>query len=94
LPRRYRPPIRRRKKKQSRPNVPTTSVPPSAPGEADEEEASKPVQAWPAVTAAPQTVRHIARDYSYVVSELRRIAPIIAVIIAGLILAAAFLRWL
>ncbi|MFQ6019406.1 MAG: hypothetical protein ACE5KW_01465 [Dehalococcoidia bacterium] len=95
MPKRYRPPTRRRKKKQSRPNIPVAPVPPSVPEEAVEEEVNKPAQAGPVagVTAAPQSVRHIARDYSYVVIELRRIVPVIAIIIGGLIVAVALLRW-
>ena len=45
--------------------------------------------------ATPSTkpaARHIARDYSYIFGELRRIAIIVVVIAAGLVAAAVALR--
>jgi hypothetical protein len=45
-----------------------------------------------ATTSTKATARHIAKDYSYVVGELRRIAIIVVVIVAGLVAAAVALR--
>jgi hypothetical protein len=46
------------------------------------------------LAVASQSTRHVARDYSYVLVELRRIALVIAIIVVGLIVAAAALRWI
>jgi hypothetical protein len=43
-------------------------------------------------TSAKPVARHIAKDYSYVLGELRRIGIIVLVIVAGLIAAAVVLR--
>ena len=45
-----------------------------------------------ATTSAKPTARHIAKDYGYVLGELRRIGIIVLVIVAGLIAAAVALR--
>ena len=45
-----------------------------------------------ASTATKPAARHIAKDYSYVFGELRRIAIIVGVIAAGLVAAAVVLR--
>ena len=91
LPRRYRPPNRRRKIKRQPlsgepvapssegivapiPSPPPPPPPPPAPAAFTGERSSEP--------------RHISRDYSYVVSDLRRIALIVAFIIAGLVITA------
>ncbi len=90
MPRRYRPPNRRHKIKRQHlsgePEVPTyegTVAPASSP---------PPSQPRPAPAAfageRSSEPRHISRDYSYVVSDLRRIAIIVAFIIAGLVVAA------
>jgi hypothetical protein len=44
-------------------------------------------------TAHAQATRHVARDYSYVLTELRRVAVVVLFIIGGLIGTAAALRW-
>ncbi len=88
MPRRYRPPDRRRKTKKqplsgepeapsyegSVAPIPSPPPPPPAPAAIAEERSPEP--------------RHISRDYSYVVSDLRRIALIVAFIIAGLVITA------
>lgn len=66
---------------------------------ADEEWDDEPVLQDSAVTTAtatsqdpaPHAVRHIQRDYSYVRSELTRIAAMAAIIVLGLAVV-AFLR--
>jgi len=45
-----------------------------------------------ASSTARGPARHIGRDYSYVLGEVRRIAIIMAIVIAGLIAAAIILR--
>ena len=40
-----------------------------------------------------QPIRHISRDYSYVLAELRRVAVVISIIIGGLMGTAVALRW-
>jgi len=45
-----------------------------------------------ATTSTKPAARHIVRDYSYVFGELRRIAIIVVVIVAGLVAAAVALR--
>jgi len=94
LPRRYRPPTRR-KKRRSRPKIPSISIPLPAVEEVGTEEGSEAAETpvAPPVTVVPLTSRHVARDYSYVLAELRRIALVIAVIVVGLIVTAAALRW-
>ena len=86
MPRRYRPPTRRRKlKKRLLEETPASSY----------EGALAPASSPPPV-AAPVAVpqerssqpRHVARDYSYVAGDLRRIALIVAFIIAGLVITA------
>ncbi len=48
----------------------------------------------PTLTAVRQTeTRHVTRDYSYVIGEVRRIVLLIAFIIFSLVLTAVFLRW-
>ncbi len=87
MPRRYRPPNGRRKvKKQPLPGqaeapsyegavAPVPSPPPPpAPAAVAEERSTEP--------------RHISRDYSYVMRDLRRIALIVAFVIVGLVIAA------
>ncbi len=86
MPRRYRPPNRRRKIKRQ---------PLSGEAEALSHEGtvapipSPPPPPAPAAVAEERSPepRHISRDYSYVVSDLRRIALIVAFIIAGLVIA-------
>ncbi len=45
-----------------------------------------------ATTSSKPAARHIAKDYSYVFGELRRIAIIVGVVVAGLVAAAVALR--
>jgi hypothetical protein len=45
-----------------------------------------------ATTPTKTTIRHLAKDYSYVFGELRRIAIIVLVVVAGLVAAAIALR--
>jgi len=87
LPRRYRPPARRRKSKKERLHEEA-----AAPRDAA---AAAPVSS-PLPVSAPVAVqqdrsaqgRYIARDHSYVLGDLRRIALIVAFIIGGLVIAA------
>ena len=91
MPKRYQPPVRRRKAKKARPQ----GLLEVAAGDDHQTEA---VAAVPAVTMAaaepaPRSEeRHITRDYSYVLAEVRRVAVIAGFIVAGLILTAVFLR--
>ncbi len=57
--------------------APATSPPPVAPPISVARDPERPSQA-----------QHIARDYSYVVADLRRIAIIVAFIVAGLVITA------
>jgi len=90
LPRRYRPPAKRRKSRElsvrdvASPLPEVETVPDSTPGAASA----------PTLTALRQTeVRHVTRDYSYVMGELRRIVLLVAFIVVSLMLTAVFLRW-
>lgn len=88
MPRRYRPPTRRRKSKKHLPEEPPA---------ASYEPAAAPAPA-PSRVAVPVAVaeersaqlKHIGRDYSYVLAELRLIALIVAFITFGLVLTAIF----
>ncbi len=89
MPRRYRPPDRRRKPKKQR--LPGEMEVPSY-GDAEAPATSPPPVAPPIPVARdperPSQTQHIARDYSYVVTDLRRIAIIVAFIVAGLVITA------
>jgi hypothetical protein len=61
---------------------------PEAPRRADVPGSGSTIATSPAKPAA----RHIVRDYSYVFGELRRVAIIVLVIVAGLVAAAVALR--
>jgi hypothetical protein len=96
LPKRPRPGGRRRRKERKQP-TPTQPAPsaavtpreaPEAPPRADVPAGRSPVT----TTSAKPTARHIAKDYSYVFGELRRIGIIVLVIVAGLVAAAVVLR--
>ena len=87
MPRRYRPPTRRRKlKKQS----------PFGEIEASSYEGAVAPASPPPAAAVDVPVRdqrqhqptHIARDHSYVLADLRRVALIVGFIFAGLIITA------
>jgi len=97
---------RRRARKGPRPVLPV--ITPEDPQiEANAEALAEPepaarVQVVPAAVAtatAPErpapgpVIRHITRDHRYVLTELRRIAATIFVVIGGLILTAVFMRW-
>ncbi len=90
MPRRYRPPNRRRKIKRQ----PLSGEPEAPSNEGTVAPVSPPppptISPAPAAFAGERTPepRHISRDYSYVVSDLRRIALIVAFIIAGLVITA------
>jgi hypothetical protein len=91
LPRRYRPPVKRRKTKKQSPS--DILAQPLAP-----EEVVAPVVAPRAAvsTAAPPAsrseTRHVARDYSYVRGEIMRIAIVAGFIMVSLVLTAVLLR--
>ena len=89
MPRRYRPPTKRRKPKK--PRLPGETED-SSYGDAEAPAISPPPIAPPvAVAGEPERssqTEHIARDYSYVITDLRRIALIVAFIVAGLVITA------
>ncbi len=89
MPRRYRPPDRRRKPKKQR--LPGEMEAPSY-GEAEAPATSPPPGAPPRPVARdperPSPTQHHARGYSYVVTDLRRIALIVAFIVVGLVITA------
>ena len=90
MPRRYRPPVKRRKTKKQSPS--DILAQPLAP-----EEVVAPVVAPRAAvsTASPASrseTRHVARDYSYVRGEIKRIAIVAGFIMISLVLTAIFLR--
>ena len=69
--------------------------PVATPGEAPEAPSRADIPAGgssAATTPSKPAARHIARDYSYVFGELRRIAIIMLAIVAGLVAAAVALR--
>ena len=87
MPRRYRPPTRRRKSKKDR--LPAEGEAPTyeaAPGIAPAPRAPVPPPAPPRERASE--VRHIARDHSYVLGEIRRSGILVAFIIGGLVITA------
>ena len=87
MPRRYRPPTRRRKLKKQTPfgeiEAPSYqgAVAPASPRPAAAIEV--PVQ-----DEREHRPTHIARDHTYVLADLRRVALIVAFILAGLIITA------
>jgi hypothetical protein len=90
LPRRYRPPTRRRKSK-TRYGEDSTDV-----SSGDASLAAAPYSPPPAASAPPvaadrsepHIVRHIARDHTYVLGEVRLIGLLVAFIMGGLIITA------
>jgi hypothetical protein len=86
LPRRYRPPTRRRKLKKQSPfgeiEAPSYqgAVAPASPRGAAME--------IPVRDERVHQPTHIARDHSYVLADLRRVALIVGFILAGLIITA------
>lgn len=91
MPRRYRPPAKRRKAKK----LSVRDV--ASPLQETENTLPSPAPAAasaPTLTAIRQTeAKHVTRDYSYVIGELRRIVLLIAFIVVSLVLTAVFLRW-
>jgi len=87
LPRRYRPPTRRRKLKKQSPfgeiEAPSYqgAVAPASPRRAAAMEI-------PIRDEREHQPTHIARDHSYVLADLRRVALIVGFILAGLIITA------
>ena len=96
MPKRPRPggKQRRRERRQSTPSqagpspIVTPREAPEAPRRADVAAGGSSV----ATTSTKPAARHIAKDYSYVFGELRRIAIIVGVVVAGLVAAAVALR--
>ena len=91
---RFAPRQRRKGRKQSVPGQAGSSVV-VTPREAAEPSGGAGVPAGGssvATTSTKPAARHIAKDYSYVFGELRRIAIIMLVIVAGLVAAAVALR--
>ena len=87
MPRRYRPPARRRKSNKGDSRQGTT-----APTYGDAATPVPTARSGLAPSAAPHErssrVRHIARDHSYVLGEVRLIALLMAFIIGGLVITA------
>lgn len=93
MPRRYRPPARRRKGK--RPPARGLQALHRPEGEAATSRPSSSPMAVPTlVREARPEVKHVARDYSYVLSELRIIVLLALFLLASLVLTALFLRWI
>ncbi|MBI1885119.1 MAG: hypothetical protein HYS09_02190 [Chloroflexi bacterium] len=95
MPKRHRPPTKRRKRKiaRARPNV---ALPPPLDETLDTPVAAVPRSPAVAPSLSPASQshgRHVLRDYTYVLAELRRIVIVLAIVIGGLIAAAAGLRW-
>lgn len=89
--------IARQRRKERRQSTPSQAGPslvgrpketPETPARADVPAGGSSV----ATTSTKPATRHIAKDYSYVFGELRRIAIIVLVIVAGLVAAAVALR--
>ena len=96
MSRRPRPAGRRRKERKRLPPTPGRPSP-TAVAPVESSEPARPAQALSrassvASSTARAPARHIGRDYSYVLGEVRRIAIIMAIVIAGLIAAAIILR--
>jgi len=89
LPRRYQPGVKRRRTKKARSpgplDIPAVGSPP---------EAARAAAVSVATAESPSRAeeRHITRDYSYVIAEVRRVAIVAGFIIVSLILTAVFLR--
>ncbi|MDP2949616.1 MAG: hypothetical protein Q8P22_08780, partial [Chloroflexota bacterium] len=86
---------RRKERKRLPPTQGRPSLTIVAPVESPEP--ARPAQAVPRASSVPSATarapaRHIGRDYSYVLGEVRRIAIIMAIVIAGLIAMAIILR--
>jgi hypothetical protein len=102
LPRKYRPPAaRRRKSKRPAPYFvePVPQAGDGAVSSLDDSESALQVEAPPALPSkeapvgagakeAPPATKHIARDYSYVRAEIRRIVIVAGFLIVSLIITA------
>ena len=88
MPRRYRPPTRRRKGKR----VPLEEAAAAAEGMAvAAEPPARPAPAAVPIERGPaRPEKHISRDYSYVLGEVRLIAILVAFIVGGLVITAVF----
>ncbi len=90
MPRRYRQPVKRRKPKKR-----TTAdilAEPLAPQEIAAPIAVPRAAVSSAAPASRSETRHITRDYSYVRTEIVRIALVAGFIVISLVLTALFLR--
>ncbi len=87
MPKRYRPPERRRKSKKAGSSQET-----AAPTYGDAAAPAPTMRAWPAPSAATQerssSTKHIARDHRYIQGELRLIGLLTAFITGGLLITA------
>ncbi len=90
MPRRYRPPVKRRKTKKQSPS--DILAQPLAPEEVVAPVPAPRVAVSTAAAASRSETRHVARDYSYVRGEIRRIAIVAGFIMVSLVLTAVFLR--
>ena len=90
MPRRYRPPTRRRKLKKQSPFGEIEA--PSYQGAVAPVSPRRPAAAIdvPVRDEREHQPSHIARDHTYVLADLRRVALIVGFIMAGLILTAIF----
>ncbi len=90
MPRRYQPPVRRNKaKKRSSASALAQSLEPSK-MEGDAATSAAAIAVAP--SAHRDEGRHITRDFSYVRTEMRRIAAVSGFITGSLFLTAIFLR--
>ena len=90
MPRRYRPPVKRRKPKKR-----TTAdilAEPLAPQEIGAPVVATRAAVSTGASASRSETRHVTRDYSYVRTEIVRIAVVAGFIIISLVLTAVFLR--
>lgn len=91
MPRRYRPPTRRRRSKsRDVERKPAAAAPDGSPAPTAEPAPSPAPPAWPrqAERSSGHVVRHIARDHAYVLAEVRLSALLVAFILGGLIITA------
>ena len=94
MPRRYQPPAKRRKRKNSQPNLPASAISPVESEEVCESETVPLARSpRPAVATTTGSGRHVIRDYAYVLGEFRRIVIVMAFIFIGIVIATAVLRW-
>lgn len=87
MPRRYRPPTRRRKSKRG-PLHSEGAFPAEEATAAPAPERPRPEPTPSARKESAGHERHVAQDYSYVVGEIRQIAIIAGLILLGLLITA------